>query len=656
MLDISALQQLSQLKQTIRDNRDIATGTVRGTQSRFGFVHLDDGRDAFLAPEQMDRVLPGDRVEVIVNEISDGKQSGKFEANLEQLIESPLKQFVGKYVVRGQGHFVAPDLPQLSRWIFLPPKARKHAAPGDYLLCSIQQHPFHSQGKAQAGVDLNLGSDDSAGIETKYMCAKFDIPFNAVKLHTDNNLEAERIHQSLVNANAGDTDWQDLTALDFVTIDSANTQDMDDAIHIDDAENGGVIIRVAIAQPSSVIPDSSEILATARQLANTLYFPGNHQTMLPEILSHQSLSLIEGAIRRALVVKMHFDQTGAMGEVTFERANIQSKGRLNYQQVANYLRGEKAALNPSHHTCIDALFHWSAIRREWRAANTLIMDDRADYEFELTDTQKIAAIHILARTPAHQIVEEAMLAANIAAGEFFARENLPGIFSTHAGPKPERLETLQQMLADQPEASLDANTLEGYVALVKGLESRNEQRLLSNFRRQLQPGQLRLEAEPHLGLGFKHYATITSPIRRYHDLYNQQVICGWLANQSYASASPEVVTALQLAIGKGRQAVKQAESWLVCQYLQGFIGQEFTGQISMVNSAGVGVRLDANGAEGFVLVRNRECKPAFDPIALTLTISNPEGVDTVLHLDANVKVKLDSIESDTRKINFSLVG
>ncbi|MDN3639219.1 VacB/RNase II family 3'-5' exoribonuclease [Simiduia curdlanivorans] len=656
MLDISALQQLSQLKQTIRDNRDIATGTVRGTQSRFGFLHLDDGRDAFLAPEQMDRVLPGDRVEALISEVNDGKQSGKFEASLEKLIESPLTQFVGKYVVRGQGHFVAPDLPQLSRWIFLPPKARKHAAPGDYLLCSIQQHPFHSQGKAQASIDINLGSDSSAGIETKYMCAKFDIPFNATQLHTENNLEAQRIHQAFTNTKADDEGWTDLTELHFVTIDSANTQDMDDAIHIDNADNGETIIRVAIAQPSSLIPDTSNILTTAHQLANTLYFPGNHQMMLPEILSHQSLSLMEGAVRRALVVQMQFDPTGAMGEVTFERANIQSKGRLNYQQVANYLLGTKDALSPDHHACIDALFQWSAIRREWRAVNTLIMDDRPDYEFELTEAQKIAKIHILARTQAHQIVEEAMLAANIAAGELFAREKLPGIYSTHAGPKPERLETLQQMLAGQPEAALDPTTLEGYLALVKGLESRGEQRLLSNFRRQLQPGQLRFEAEPHLGLGFKHYATITSPIRRYHDLHNQQVICAWLANQNCSSASTELAAELQLAISKGRQAVKQAESWLVCQYLQNFIGQTFSGQISMVNSAGVGVRLDANGAEGFVLVRNRECKPAFDPIALTLTLNDAEGAETVLHLDANVTVKLDSIESDTRKLHFSLVS
>ena len=656
MLDLSALQQLTQLKQTIRDNKDIAVGTVRGTQSRFGFVNLDDGRDAFLAPEQMDRVLPGDRVEVCVSEIKDGKQSGKFEATLEKLVESTLDQFVGKYVVRGQGHFVAPDLPQLSRWIFLPPKTRKQAAPGDYLLCSIQQHPFHHQGKAQANIDTNLGSDQSPGIEAKYMSAKFGLPFDEVKLHKENNAEALAIHQSLTNDALIDENWQNLTDLHFVSIDSASTQDMDDAIQISNLENGETLVRVAIAQPTGLIPANSQILTTAKRLANTLYFPGNHQTMLPEILSHQSLSLIEGEVRRALVVEMLFDQTGAMSTQKFILANIQSKARLNYQQVSDYLLGNKDALKAPDHASIDALLSWSETRHNWRSKNTLIMEDRADYANELSDTQKIAKIHIIERTKAHQIVEEAMLATNIAAGEFFAREKLAGIFSTHAGPKPERLEALQQMLAGHPEADLDANTLEGYIALVKGLEARNEQRLLSNFRRQLQPGQLRLEAEPHLGLGFKHYATITSPIRRYHDLYNQQVICAWLTKQSITSATPDMVTDLQAVIGKGRQAVKQAESWLVCQYLQACIGQEFSGQVSMVNSAGVGIRLDENGAEGFVLVRTKDCKPAFDPIALSLTIGSKDTSETVLHLDAKVKVKLDSIEADTRKINFSLVN
>ena len=101
MLDQNTLQQLRQLKKDIEDNKDQGEGEVRGSQRRFGFVRLDDGRDVFLPPETMQRVFPGDRVKV--NVLTDDK--GKFKGELEKLIDSPLKEFTGRYVVRGQGHW-----------------------------------------------------------------------------------------------------------------------------------------------------------------------------------------------------------------------------------------------------------------------------------------------------------------------------------------------------------------------------------------------------------------------------------------------------------------------------------------------------------------------------------------------------------------------
>lgn len=656
MLNTSALQQLSQLKQTIRDNKDVATGTVRGTQSRFGFVSLDDGRDAFLAPEQMERVLPGDRVEVTVNEVNDGKQSGKYEAVLEKLLETSLKTFVGRYLVKGQGHFAAPDLPQLSRWIFLPPKARKQAKPGDYIQCEISQHPFHHQGKAQANIVASLGTDLDSGIEARYMLAKFELTAADAATEAALSEQAIALHEGLDTATEISPLRQDLTHLNFITIDSPKTEDMDDALQIETDPAGHFLLRVAIAQPNSLLKGDHPILKAAQHKANTLYFPANHQLMLPKQLSHDSFSLLQGHIRPALVVCLRFDQQGVLLETDFIQASICSQAKLNYQQVATFIEGNNEALPTEHRLMMSLLYQWSQARHHWREKNTLIMEDRPDYEFELDNQQKILQINILKRTPAHQIVEEAMLATNIAAGTLFAKEKLPGIYSTHAGPKTERSETIQNMFAHKPELStFDSSSLSGYVGLVKTLEKDNEQHLLSNFRRQLQPGQLSLEPRPHLGLGFEHYATITSPIRRFNDLHNQQIISNWLEQKPSPVLNEESVQQLQATIAKGRQAVRQAESWMICQYLQPFVGSEFFGQISMVNSAGVGVRLDDNGAEGFVLVRTRECKPNFDPIALSLTLKAEGQADQMLHLDARIKVKLESIEPETRKINFSIV-
>ena len=163
MLNSNALEQLSQLKQEIRANKDFAQGVVRGSKGRFGFVILDDEREAFLNPDQMQKVFPGDRVEVSLSK----NEKDQYEATLEKLISSELKEFVGSYLDRGKAHFVVPDVHMLSRWIFLPPKNRSGAKAGDLIRCKITRHPFQD-GKSQAKVIAIIGPCYRALLETPF--------------------------------------------------------------------------------------------------------------------------------------------------------------------------------------------------------------------------------------------------------------------------------------------------------------------------------------------------------------------------------------------------------------------------------------------------------------------------------------------------------
>ena len=99
MLNLDSLQQLKQLKKEIHDSVERVEGVVRGSQGRFGFVRLEDKRDIFLPPPEMQKVFPGDRVRIAIIEQKDGKQAGE----IEKLLESPLDTFIGRYVVRGNG-------------------------------------------------------------------------------------------------------------------------------------------------------------------------------------------------------------------------------------------------------------------------------------------------------------------------------------------------------------------------------------------------------------------------------------------------------------------------------------------------------------------------------------------------------------------------
>lgn len=278
MLNNSALQQLAQLKTNLVAQKDIAQGTVRSTTKRFGFVLLDDGREAFLDPDQMLRVLPDDRVEVEITTNS----KDQLEAKLDKLLSSSLTEFVGRYVNKGNNFFVEPDVFNFTRWLFVPPQDRKGLSVDDLVRCTVSRHPF-SDGKAQVKIIARLGKTDEPGIENRYTVAKFQLP-NEWTAPAQN--QASSINWSPLVFDNGELD---LTHLPFVTIDSENTRDMDDAIYIAANENGWELIT-AIADPSKQIDIDSPLELAARERASTVYLLGQSITMLPAELSHDTYS------------------------------------------------------------------------------------------------------------------------------------------------------------------------------------------------------------------------------------------------------------------------------------------------------------------------------------------------------------------------------
>ncbi len=652
MFNTNTLQQLKQLKQDIREQQDIAQGIVRGTKGKFGFVNLDDGREAFLAPDEMLRVIPGDRVEVSVTTSGGEKKDGnktkiKITAKLEKLINSELKTFVGRYVVRGKGHFVEPDMPQFTRWTFLPPKNRGKAADGDFILCKISRHPFHNEGKGQAHVLERLGNPSDEGIEHPYTVALHNLPHQWPK---DTEALCSEIEAALPETLQ---QREDLSALPFVTIDSATTLDMDDALLAESTPDGWVL-RVAIADPSSLITPESALDRCAQQRANTVYLPGAAINMLPDALSHHTFSLQEDTLKPALVCTLNIDKDGAIKTFTFSEAAIKSHQKFSYEGLSLLLtEGAKEDLDPALHESLKQLQAVADARREYRQKHALIMQTQTDYELHLDDQGKIKEIGKIEHNLARTIVEEAMLATNISAGEFLHEHNA-GIFSTHAGFRDDRIDNVHSLLEEAEETldgDLDITTLNGYRSLIQSLNSREQaSETLGSLRRMLRPGKLSASHEPHLGMGLGHYATITSPIRRYHDLYNHRAIKSVLLKQDLQLSDETLVDKLQSQIVLGRQACRYMEQWLHRQYMKGKASEEHDGTIVLINSQGIGVRMEETGVTGFVLMRDKDNKPNFDQLRLKMTLN-----DKSYRPDQQVRVKFVAVDENQRSIQLALL-
>lgn len=641
MLDNSVLSQLTKLKADIHASKNYATGTVAGTQGRYGFVRMTDGRDAFLSPEKMDRVLPGDEVEIIYRELD----NGKIEADLEKLIHSNLTRFIGQYRIRGKGHFVVPTGVQCNRWIFIPPKFRKQSKDGDFVITEICQHPYRDS-KAQARVVFRIGSPEEAYIEHKYIKAKFDLTHRGDQ---DATPQVSNIETLVSNEAFGER--TDLTNMYFVTIDAETTMDMDDALAIELGE-GDVAYKLhaAIADPASFIEQTSPLAEAAQKYGQTVYLSGGSVPMLPKKLSNYSFSLEEAKNRPSIVCSLNILKDGSIGSYEFNKATVQSRHKLSYDKVAEALDTTPEAIPAEALVHIELLQKAALLRREYRKNQQLLNDDHIDYDFELDEVGKIKDIHARPRNSAHQVVEEAMLATNMCAGEFLQKHN-SGLHVTHPGFRLDRLGEVKALLKEESvEYDVDITTLEGHITLIKQLENDPQKcKLLPALRRLMRGGELSLEAAPHLGLGCQNYATVTSPIRRFADLYNHWAIQSILdEGKSLTSLSEEALTALNETLQNGRQADRELQQWLISQYTQNLIGQTATGNIRIVTQQGFGVRMKDNGIDGFVLF-GKDIEKSFDAKRMTLTVG-----EHTYSLDEEVTIKVVSVDMDKRRIAFKL--
>jgi len=641
MLDPKALAQLSALRTQIEASKVYAEGLVAATAGRFGFVRMDDGRDAFLAPEKMDRVLPGDRVKILVVE----NDKGKLEGNLEKLLASDFKSFVGQYKVKGNAHFVSPSGGTFNRWIFIPPNARKECREGEMVRAEITRHPYQD-GRAQAKITHRIGKPEDPFIELRYVKAKYEIERPQSKDEIDQLHPLENLFRS---GQFGDR--PSLDAHPFVTIDSESTLDMDDALCAEWGDDESCTLRVAIADPGSFIAADSPLGRRSQSLAQSVYLLGETLGMLPATLAHDCLSLVEGEIRPSLLCNMQIDKDGSIGSFNFSLATLRSQRKMNYGEVAEFLTGGDTSDWPEQiKDNLRALRKVAELRREFRAREHLVSEDQSDFDYVLDDRGKIAEIRECPRNAAQQIVEEAMIATNICAGEELAKIGA-GLFTTHPGFREDRLGEVLALLKEENIESESPNELPSHLALMKQLDGDEDKRkLIPALRRMMRGGELSARVAPHLAMGLQQYATVTSPIRRFADLYNHWVLLAHLGGTAQPQKLDDAqLTALNDAIQKGRQADRELLQWLLCIYAEKLLGTEAEGRIRIVTPQGFGVRLLENGIEGFVLF-GREVEKSFDAKRLTLTIG-----EQVYRAEQSVKIKIGAVDLDKRRIAFDLV-
>ncbi len=635
---------LAQLKSDLRAQKEKFLGQVKGTNGRFGFVVLDDGREFFLPPEEMDKVLPEDRVEVTLE--TDPKNDKRQSAAIYALIESSLDRLLGRVIRRGKHLFFEPDHPRLKRWAFIPPKQAMELNEQQYVIAHVSEHPF-KQGRFQVRVAEVIGDEETRGIEALYALRKHDLAdaFSSEELAAAEALEAPA-NESFAR--------EDLTALAFVTIDNASTRDMDDALYAEAGDDGWTLY-VAIADPDAWIAAGSALDRAAHSRATSIYLPGHTVPMLPPRLSEELCSLKPGEIRLALCCRMQIDTRGHIRDYRFMPVRMRSAAKLSYPEVSAWIDGDPtrlAGLTPEVYRSLEALKALHPALNSNREMHAILFEDRPDFRYELDDALKLKAIHREERSSAQKLVEECMLSANRCASALLSTQP-QGLFICHPGFKAERREAIAQLLAEHLSdfAPERLETLDGYKELLGLLEARDDGAALrSILTRSLERSYLSYEPAPHYGLGFESYTTFSSPIRKYQDLCVHRLIKRTFAGaQDSWQADAELPAQLLEAVQTARRACSETERWLCCDYLAAQGEACFSGHIIGVNPNGFNVRLDDNGIVGFVSCKSLEQKFSFDPTYHRLHNDNLQ-----FELDQAVEVSLLEVSQPGRRILFRL--
>ncbi|MFP1921643.1 exoribonuclease II [Lonsdalea quercina] len=581
---------LAQLKQQLHSKTPRVEGVVKGTDKGFGFLEADAQKSYFIPPPHMKKVMHGDRIVATLHTEKDREI-----AEPESLIEPFLTRFVGRVQKKDDRLSITPDHPLLKDAIScrVARQLDQEIQDGDWVVAEMRRHPLKGDRNFHAEITEYITTGDDPLVPWWVTLSR-------------HNLERSAPENDAAEMNDGVLTREDLTALDFVTIDSASTEDMDDALYVRDNGDGTLEMTVAIADPTAYVPADSELDAVARKRAFTNYLPGFNIPMLPRHLSDDICSLRPHERRPVMACRVTLAEDGAMSDIHFFAAWIESRAKLVYDEVSDWLeeKGEWQPQSEAIATQVRLLHKMSQLRSAWRTANALVFKDRPDYRFLLGVKGEVLDIVVEPRRIANRIVEEAMIAANVCAA-IVLREKLGfGIYNIHNGFDPVTVEQAVAILASN-EIQADAQqilTLEGFCVLRRQLDALPTQFLDSRMRRFQSFAEISTEPGPHFGLGLEAYATWTSPIRKYGDMVNHRLLKAIITGQ--AAEKPQEDVTVQLAERRrlNRMAERDVSDWLYARYLKAHAGTDtrFSAEIMDVTRGGLRVRLLDNGATAFI--------------------------------------------------------
>jgi ribonuclease R len=635
--------------------KKLLQGTIKRHPDGFGFFIPDNPEhpDVYIPRQSMQGVMTSDKVMI---EVTPERGGERFRGEIVRIVSRGFKQLVGAFHIINDRQAIIKD--EGKGW-------------GEDLRIDLSESLGAKEGQLVTAQILTYPEDRKkfSGRVVEIIGDVLD-PMNDIKrVIAANNIPQEFSESTLAEAKKfppqpAESDFKyrkDLRPLNLITIDGATAKDFDDAVYVE-TNTRGFLLYVAIADVSHYVRIGTAIDKDAYERGTSVYFPNFVVPMLPEALSNGLCSLNPHVPRLCLVAEIQFDFTGATLSSNFYEGVMESKARVTYGQAQEVIDG---AGDSKFDHVKDNILRCADLAKILMAKR--FKEGSLDLEIPETELEIDASgvpVDIIKseRLFAHRLIEEMMLAANVAVATFLDGRGVPALYRIHEPPNEEAIRVLEKYLWNfGSKTKLGSDKLQKRltVALEEFAGKPQSQILNILTLRSMSQAKYNMNNVGHFGLGFEFYAHFTSPIRRYPDLIIHRLLKNQvMPNSSYRLMSEEDLltagTILSAAEQRSTKAERQVQSIKKARFMQKFVGQELEGMISSVAKFGVFVLLREYDCDG--LIRTDELgNDRFEFDEENLRLVGPR-TGKVYNIGDSIRIQVAAADSELGQVNFTLAG
>lgn len=410
-----------------------------------------------------------------------------------------------------------------------------------------------------------------------------------------------------------DSDLRDLRGLLWSSIDNPESRDLDQIEHAERLPGGAIRMLVGIADVDALVPQGSAIDRHAQHNATSVYTGVALFPMLPDELSSNLTSLVEGQDRPAVVIEFVVAESGELATSTVYRAIVRNHAKLDYEAIGAWLEGgpppPRVASQPTLAAQLRLHDEASERLRELRIRNGALELETIEARVVADDGHPVD-LRVLHKNRARFLIESLMIAANGVLASLLEDHGRAGIQRIVRTPErwPRLVELAGSLGAHLPDTP-DSHALARFMARQHRADPEGFPDLSLTVVKLLGAGEYTL-VQPgsnhsgHFGLAMADYTHATAPNRRYADLITQRLVKALLAGWP-APYAPAELAELAAHCTERDKAAKKVErrmrKYAAVAIMRERVGDVFAAIVTGASPKGTYVRLLAPPVEGRVV-------------------------------------------------------